>query len=80
MILSIERGHVLFDFANFSEYEKITYNVVNNPDWSRLDEFRRKMLDHIDIIKRWGPNGRGSHAPLFISLSHHFWSLLSGHA
>ncbi|MEJ2594971.1 MAG: membrane dipeptidase [bacterium] len=29
-------------------------------------------------MKDWGPNG--SHIPFFITLSHHFWNMLAGHA
>jgi microsomal dipeptidase-like Zn-dependent dipeptidase len=36
---------------------------------------------NIEVLKRMGPPGKeGLHCPFFISLSHHFWNQLGGHA
>ena len=39
------------------------------------------IKDNIASLKKLGPPGReGIHCPFFISLSHHFWNQLGGHA
>ena len=39
------------------------------------------LKENISTLKRLGPPGKeGFHCPFFISLSHHFWNQLGGHA
>ncbi|MEI6049999.1 MAG: hypothetical protein WCS03_13940 [Bacteroidota bacterium] len=39
------------------------------------------LKENIARLKKLGPSGKeGHHCPLFISLSHHFWNQLGGHA
>jgi microsomal dipeptidase-like Zn-dependent dipeptidase len=39
------------------------------------------LKENIAALKRFGPPGKeGLHCPFFISLSHHFWNQLGGHA
>jgi microsomal dipeptidase-like Zn-dependent dipeptidase len=39
------------------------------------------IKENIAGLKKWGPPGReGIHCPFFISLCHHFWNQLGGHA
>ena len=45
------------------------------------EEKRDKVRTNIARLKKLGPPGNeGSHCPLFITFSHHFWNQLGGHA
>jgi microsomal dipeptidase-like Zn-dependent dipeptidase len=45
------------------------------------DDLSFAIKDNIAKLKRFGPAGNeGLHCPFFVSLSHHFWNQLGGHA
>jgi microsomal dipeptidase-like Zn-dependent dipeptidase len=45
------------------------------------DDLSSAIKSNIANLKKLGPPGKeGSHCPFFVSLSHHFWNQLGGHA
>lgn len=74
IINSIEGGHCLFNLPSYNFIEKAEFDVVNNP---QSDEYKM-LIDqasvHIREIKKW------EYPPVFITLAHHFWNFIVGHA
>jgi hypothetical protein len=67
VILTIEGGHALGTGE---------LGTMNAPE----AELKEKLRRNISKLKLLGPAGmEGRHAPLFITLSHHFWNQLCGH-
>ena len=67
VILTIEGGHAL------GTGEPRTLDATE-------EELKEKLRTNISKLKLLGPAGQeGRHAPLFITLSHHFWNQLCGH-
>lgn len=77
IIINIEGGHGLFAFNSYSQYINIDADKEENPLDPAIIEFEHQLLSHINSLKQLGPNA--GHAPLYITLSHHYWNLLSGH-
>ncbi len=69
VVLTIEGGNAL------GVGQKNTLQLSN-------DDLKAKLTINIDKLKKLAPPGgeEGSWAPLFISLCHHFWNQLGGHA
>ena len=81
LIITIEGAHSFFTFENYGKLKnKYTLEQVSDKSWSEFGSFRKMLIDNISKVKQWGPDHNGSHAPLFITFSHHFWNLLAGHA
>jgi len=81
LIITIEGAHSFFNFENYSKLKnQYTLQQVSNKNWPEFDVFKKMLLDNIESVKQWGPGNNGSHAPLFITFTHHFWNLLAGHA
>ncbi len=76
VVLSIEGGHSLISNPASTSIIRYTPYVddLNHPLSIELMEMLEK---NILVIKGWGG---GVHCPLFITLAHHFWNLLTGHA
>ncbi len=70
IIISIEGAHSLGTI--FSS------DLTKKPELVQIEDYNNKYRDNVYALKKWGPNG--SHTPLFITLGHHFWNMLVGHA
>lgn len=80
VILTIEGGASLFNFNSFSAIEE-SYGFLESGE--QYDFYFQQLNSNIEKLKRWGnmyDDTFHNHTPLFISLAHHFWGLLCGHA
>ncbi len=70
IIISIEGAHSLGTITSD--------DLTKAPEEITIEDYNTKYRDNLFAMKKWGPNG--SHTPFFITLSHHFWNMLAGHA
>jgi len=70
IIISIEGAHSLGTI--------LSSDLTKKPELVQIEDYNDKYRDNVFALKKWGPNG--SHTPLFITLGHHFWNMLVGHA
>lgn len=77
IIINVEGGHSLLGFNSFNQYISIDADKEEKPDDPAIKEFEQQLVSHINTLKQLGPDA--GHAPLYITLSHHYWNLLSGH-
>jgi len=56
----------------------LSSDLVKKPEEVQIEDYNQKYRDNVFAMKKWGPNG--SHTPFFITLGHHFWNMLIGHA
>ncbi|MCX6243281.1 MAG: membrane dipeptidase [Bacteroidetes bacterium] len=82
VIFCIEGAHSFLEFKNYQSMLGYTYDLVKDDQWADYAAFRDLVVANIDKVKRWGPDPahEGQYAPLYITFSHHFWNLMSGHA
>ncbi len=74
-IPTIEGAHNLTRFKTYGDLDAALAELEYPHSFftEQLKEFR----ENIQTMKRWGD---GKHAPLFVTLNHHFWNLMGGHA
>ena len=70
IIISIEGAHSLGTI--------LASDLVKKPELVQLEDYKDKYRKNVFEMKKWGPDG--SHTPFFITLGHHFWNMLVGHA
>jgi hypothetical protein len=82
VVLCIEGAHSFHEFSDYSVMLEYTYDRVSDDQWDDFTAFKNRIVANIDKVKRWGPDPdhKGQYAPLYITFSHHFWNLMSGHA
>lgn len=71
IVISIEGGHALGSLA--------IPDLNKKPEMVRVEDYLEKFRPNVYKLKSWGPNNDGSHAPLYITFTHHFWNMLAGH-
>ncbi len=76
-IVSVEGMHSLVRYNSYSDLTNIPVSSVSNTDSSAYIDFLKQYEENISKIKKWN---EGKHCPLFITITHHFWNLLCGHA
>ncbi|MBL0110667.1 MAG: membrane dipeptidase [Saprospiraceae bacterium] len=76
-ILTIEGMHSLVRYDSYSDLTNIPVSSVSKRESSAYIDFLKQYTENISKIKKWN---RGKHCPLFITITHHFWNLLCGHA
>ncbi len=76
LVFTIEGGHSLgiFDPELFQEEACLALENPESPLFSKHFDIIQSNIQH---IKTWG---NGAYAPLFISIAHHYWNGLCGHA
>ncbi len=73
VVISIEGGHSL-------AHNLPKQYLHKDPDHCSATDYNEYYRKQVFAVKKWGPKGQeGSHAPLYITLSHHYWNMLSGH-
>jgi microsomal dipeptidase-like Zn-dependent dipeptidase len=71
VVLTIEGAHAFGKFER--EDFTLAFDKVNEP--ANAERYKKIFLDNIKTVKQsWGDR-----SPLFVTLCHHFWNLLSGH-
>jgi len=90
LILNIEGGHSLNQFRNYHDLSNTPFRKVNKKRKPLYKYYRDIYFEHIDIIKglsqatikQGGEEVLVSfqHTPFYLTLAHHFWNLLCGHA
>jgi len=78
LILCVEGAHSLLSFPDYKTMIRCTADVVKELSWENRQLYQEMLTANIRKMKSWG--NRGTHAPLYITFSHHFWNLLAGHA
>ena len=76
-ILTVEGMHSLVRYDSYSDLTNIPVSSVSKRESSAYIDFLKQYTENISKIKKWN---RGKHCPLFITITHHFWNLLCGHA
>ncbi|HEY9114277.1 MAG TPA: membrane dipeptidase [Bacteroidales bacterium] len=71
VIISIEGGHSLGSLS--------IPDLDKKPEFVMVEDYYQKFRKNVYKLKKWGPNSDGTHTPLYITLSHHFWNMLAGH-
>ena len=72
IILTIEGAHAFGNYTRESDFS-ISFEEVQTMSADRLKQFG--FIDNIRKMK----SGWADRSPLFVTLCHHFWNLLSGH-
>lgn len=70
IIISIEGAHSLGTIKSS--------DLTKKPELVTITDYNEKYRNNVIALKKWGPNG--SHTPFFITMGHHFWNMLVGHA
>jgi microsomal dipeptidase-like Zn-dependent dipeptidase len=70
IIISIEGAHSLGTI--------LSSDLTKKPELVDEKDYNEKYRHNVFAMKKWGSNG--SHTPFFITLGHHFWNMLVGHA
>lgn len=74
IVNSIEGAHSLFNISSFEYISKVTFEEVNTLNYGYYKYLISQASQHIAQIKAW------KYPPVFITLAHHFWNFLIGHA
>ncbi len=76
IIFCIEGAHSLMNFPQYYNLGNIDFADSNNPDSKPYKIFSSQLKRNIEAMKQWG---NGKHCPFYITFSHHYWNILSGH-
>ena len=70
IVISIEGAHSLGTIT--------PDDLTKDPKLVTKEDYNTKYRSNVFTMKKWGHGG--SHTPFFITLGHHFWNMLVGHA
>ena len=82
IVLSIEGGHSFISGDAHKVFQNYPLSVLNNLDHQKTKQLLQSIEQNILKVKAWsGTDGNeGDHCPFYVTIDHHFWNLLSGHA
>lgn len=90
LVLNMEGGHSLLNFDSYTDLKHTPYNFLNNTYTDEYKKYHKQITEHIEILK--GLKSASTeidgqevsfnikHTPFYVTVAHHFWNLLTGHA
>jgi len=78
VILNIEGGSSLFNHTSWKNACMDTSDFKEGSN--EYKNLLKQLQNNIIEMKSWGSNNGNNHSPFYLTLAHHFWNLLCGHA
>ncbi len=77
-VLTIEGGHSIFTFDKYRRMKIPAYRLKKGKPY--YDKYLGQAKKAIKKLKKQKSDDYKNHSPFFITLAHHFWNLICGHA